>query len=118
MSKLIKSNPKLWEEVKKIADRIYKKPSAYKSGYIVRLYKEMGGDFLNKKPKKPTGIKRWFLEDWRNQRGETGYKFKSDIYRPTKIITEATPLTFKELGKEKIKKARRKKRMKGRVNKF
>ena len=117
MSKLIKTNPKLWEKAKKIADSIYEKPSAYKSGYIVKLYKEMGGDFLGKKePKK--GLSRWFAEDWKNQKGETGYKFKSDIYRPTKKITEATPLTFKELGKEKIKKARRKKAIKGRVNKF
>lgn len=32
-------NKKLYETVVQDADKIYKKPSAYKSGYIVREYK-------------------------------------------------------------------------------
>ena len=30
------NNKKLYEEVKMLADKIYKKSSAYKSGYIVK----------------------------------------------------------------------------------
>jgi hypothetical protein len=30
----------LYNKAKQIADETYKKPSAYKSGYIVKLYKE------------------------------------------------------------------------------
>jgi len=36
-------NPTLYEKVKFIADNLYDKPSAYKSGFIVKTYKELGG---------------------------------------------------------------------------
>ena len=67
---------------------------------------------------KKKGLARWFLEDWRNQRGEVGYKYKNDVYRPTRRITKKTPKTFKELSKKKIKKARTKKYRIGRVDRF
>ena len=35
----------LYEYVKLKADDIYKKPSAYKSGYIVKTYKALGGRY-------------------------------------------------------------------------
>ena len=38
------ANPKLYTEVKKYADTIYSKPSAYKSGFIVKTYKQNGGN--------------------------------------------------------------------------
>ena len=38
-------NRKLYEEVKAEADTIYKKPSAYKSGFIVKTYKQRGGKY-------------------------------------------------------------------------
>ena len=34
----------LYDKVKKMADEIYKKPSAYKAGKIVKKYKELGGE--------------------------------------------------------------------------
>lgn len=46
-----------------------------------------------------TGLTRWFQEEWRNQRGEIGYAFSNDVYRPTKIITKNTPITFREISK-------------------
>ena len=64
------------------------------------------------------GLKRWFDEKWTNQRGEIGYKYKSDIYWPTVKITNKTPKTFSELTKSELNKARRKKSIKGRVNRF
>ena len=51
-----------------------------------------------RKTKSGLSLKRWFKEDWKNQRGETGYKkgAKGDVYRPTKKVSSKTPATFKE----------------------
>ena len=35
----------LYDLVKQKADEVYKKPSAYKSGYIVKTYKQLGGRY-------------------------------------------------------------------------
>jgi hypothetical protein len=105
----------LYAIVKAYADKIYKKPSAYKSGFIVKTYKELGGRYKKSKKNKNEGLLRWFAEKWTNQRGEEGYKYKSDIYRPNIKISDETPKTFKELSDEKIKKARRDKLKKGRA---
>jgi len=115
----------LYDKVKK---EIYEQNpvhSAYRSGTIVKKYKEEFAKeyckeknlILEKNPTK-TGLKRWFNEDWRNQRGELGYKYKSDVYRPTKRITNKTPKTYKELSKKQINKARTQKYRNGKVDKF
>lgn len=117
MSKPIPINKKLWEKAKKESDMHYSKPSAYKSGYIVKYYKDHGGKFKGIKHNK-TGLSRWFLEEWTNQRGEIGYKKSTDLYRPSKRITSKTPKTWKELNKKQIKKAQHEKITKGRVKKF
>lgn len=92
---------KKWEKAKKMADAVYKVHSAYKSGWIVKKYKEFGGTFnTDMKPTKK-GLTRWFDEKWVNQRGEVGYRYKSDVYRPTKRITSKTPVTWKELSKKR-----------------
>ena len=51
-------NPELYEKAQKLADEIYKKPSAYKSGYIVKKYKELGGKYGD--DDEPKNLKRWF----------------------------------------------------------
>lgn len=96
------------------------KHSAYKSGLIVKQYKkafrEKHGDkkpYRGKKTQK--GLTRWFKEDWRNQRGEVGYKKKGDIYRPTKRITKDTPKTLSELKPSEIERAKKEKAAKGRA---
>ena len=73
--------------------------------------------YTGKKTKK-RGLKRWFKEKWVNQRGEIGYKYKSDIYRPSRRITKKTPTTHKELTGRQIKRARKEKYTKGRVKRF
>ena len=111
------ANPKLYQTVK---DEIYKQNpthSAYRSGLLVQEYKRRGGTYIGTKPK-TKGLSRWFKEEWRNQRGGVGYKRKGDIYRPTKRITEKTPATLQELTPGEIMKAIRKKKTKGRVEKF
>jgi hypothetical protein len=47
-------NQALYEKAKAIADQKYAKPSAYKSGFLVKLYKQMGGTYSGKKTKELT----------------------------------------------------------------
>ena len=111
------SDKKLYEKVKEEIYNKYPKHSAYRSGLLVKEYKSRGGKYIGKE-NDSTGLNRWFKEDWKNQRGETGYKYKSDVYRPSVKVNKETPTTFKELSKEEIDKARREKADKGRVSKF
>lgn len=111
----------------KVKARLYRKMpthSAYRSAILVKNYKlaylrkyKSDKAYVGTKPKK-TGLKRWLAEEWRNQRGEVGYKYKSDVYRPTKRITSKTPTTFSELTPARLKSARNKKRRIGRVKRF
>jgi hypothetical protein len=123
-------NVDLYNKAKAEADRVYSKPSAYKSGFIVKKYKELGGEFSGIKPKKTKSGKlkkdsadsvplaRWFAEDWQNQKRRPGYEKKGDVYRPTRKITSKTPATYEELTTGQIKKAMKKKKKRGRVDKF
>ena len=118
-------DPILYDTVKKEVYRKIKKHSAYRSGIIVQQYKKRFSEKYGPK-KKPysgkktqkKGLKRWFKEKWVNQRGEVGYRYKSDIYRPSIRITKKTPLTHNELTPQEIKRGRSEKYRKKRVNKF
>jgi len=85
----------LYNKVKKQSDTVYKKPSAYKSGYIVKTYKELGGTYSD--DGKPKNLKRWYSEDWISVGG------KYPTYRPTKRISKMTPLTVSEISKTNLK---------------
>ena len=65
-----------------------------------------------------SNLERWFAENWRNQRGEIGYKYKNDIYRPTIRINADTPKIYNELSKSQIERAKKEKAKKGRVYRF
>jgi len=115
---------KLYEKVAKQIKKKYPKHSAYRSGLLVKQYKE---EFEKKHGKKKQpysgkknkdGLTRWFKEEWRNQKGKVGYQKKGDVYRPTKKISKKTPATFKELSKKQIKNAMKEKKSKGRVSKY
>ena len=116
---------KLYNKTKRYIYKKYPKHSAYRSGLLVQEYKKRFSKkygkkrdpYIGKKTEKK-GLGRWFREKWVNQRGEVGYRYKSDVYRPSKRITKKTPKTYKELSKQQIKNARSKKYRKGRVNKF
>jgi hypothetical protein len=94
-------NKKLYESVKAEADRIYSKSSAYKSGWIVKTYKKLGGTY--KEDGKPQNLKRWFKDEkWININpllGKTGYP----VYRPTIRANKNTPLTVSEIDKKNLK---------------
>ena len=123
----MKNKPTDMKLYNKIKGSVYKKipkHSAYRSGIVVQKYKQSfkkkhgnKNPYTGKKTKK-RGLGRWFAEKWTNQRGKIGYKYKGDIYRPSKRITKKTPVTHSELSKKEIKRARRVKRTKGRVKKF
>jgi hypothetical protein len=113
----------LYDKIKKDISAKYKH-SAYRSGLIVKKYKNeymkkynRDDAYIGEKPKL-SSLQRWFLENWQNQRGETGYKYKNDVYRPTIRINKDTPTTFNELTKDQIIKAQKEKATKGRIKKF
>lgn len=117
-------DPELYDKIKKIIYKRYPKHSAYRSGHLVRTYKQKyaqkygnGSPYVGSKSRL-SGLSRWYREDWRNQRGEVGYKYKSDVYRPTRRITKKTPLTFSELNDSEISRARRIKSRSRRVDRF
>lgn len=124
-SRPIPRDIKLYNKTKKNIYKKYPKHSAYRSGILVKTYKEnftkkyglKKEPYIGKKPQKK-GLKRWFDEKWVNQRGTIGYKYKSDIYRPTYRITKKTPITHGELSNKQILRARRMKSRKGRINQF
>lgn len=114
----------LYNKIKKDVYKKIPKHSAYRSGIVVQKYKKsFSKKYGNKSPYKgkktrKKGISRWFDEKWVNQRGEIGYKNKSDIYRPSIRINKNTPTTHNELSKKQIKNARSEKYRKGRVKRF
>jgi len=87
----------LYKKAKEIADKTYDKPSAYKSGFIVKTYKDMGGTYKNTGERK--GLKEWFQSEWK----DIGNK-KYPVYRPTKRISKDTPLTPSEIDPANLKK--------------
>ena len=87
----------LYNLVKQKADDIYKKPSAYKSGFIVKTYTKMGGRYMNDNKQK--NLKRWFQEKWE----DVGHR-EYPVYRPTIRVNKNTPLTIHEIDKTNLKK--------------
>ena len=121
----IPADGRLYDAVKQ---RVYKeipKHSAYRSGLLVQEYKrafasrygEEKDPYIGVK-KKNTGLTRWFAEEWRNESGGVGYDSKNTLYRPTKRVSAATPKTWSEIPKSRVKSARKEKKSTGRVAKF
>jgi hypothetical protein len=106
----IVNDKNLYEKVKKMADEIYKKSSAYKSGYIVKKYKELGGIYID--DKEPKALKRWFDERWKDI-GNKDYP----VFRPTIRVNKETPLTVSEIDKKQLQKQiKLKQKIKGEKN--
>ena len=88
---------RLYDRIKSEADQVFSKPSAYKSGWIVKHYKDAGGRY--KDDHKPRNLKRWFEEKW----GDIGDK-DYPVYRPHVRINKHTPLTVNEIDPVQAKK--------------
>jgi len=96
-------NKELYLEVKRYADMIYEKPSAYKSGFIVKTYKQRGGKYKGDGSKP---LARWFKEEWK----DIGNK-EYPVYRPTKRISKKTPLLPSEIDPVNLRKQIKKKQI-------
>jgi len=122
-------NPKLYEKAKKEADKVYSRHSAYKSMFISKKYKELGGKYKTTK-KKSGSTDNWTKEEWiqvipyltKGEKIVCGLDNKKNkVCRPLKRINSNTPITIDELLKlhkkqDLIKLANRKlKDMDGRI---
>jgi hypothetical protein len=88
------TDKKLYDLVKIEISKKYKKNSAYRSGAIIKKYKELGGTF--KEDNKPKKLKQWFKEDWKDVNPLKTFS-SYPVYRPTKRINKSTPLTINEI---------------------
>ena len=109
------TNKKLYENVNAEIYKQHPKHSAYGSGLLVQEYKRQGGTYKGKE-KQNEGLNRWGKEQWRNQKGTTGYKYKSDVYRPTIKVSKDTPATYDELTKNRLIKLVSKKQKRDELN--
>lgn len=97
-------NMKLYNKAKSRIYSKYKKHSAYRSGAVIKLYKKLGGTFVNDGKEKT--LKRWFKEKWKDVNpNKTANSYP--VYRPTKRINSRTPLTLREIDKKDLRKKSR-----------
>lgn len=125
-------NKSLYLKAKSIANDKYKRNGLFKSAFIVKTYKELGGKYRGEKTNTNEGIQRWLKgEAWIEVEPylKSGKKVKcgsSDkkgkACRPSKRVNDKTPMTIDELierhGKAKLLKLvdKKKKNMDLRIN--
>jgi hypothetical protein len=100
-------NPSLYRQAKKDADEKFKRPtSAYKSMYISKRYKELGGKYSGQKKSLTS---RWLKEEWVQviPYVRDGKKIscgsdnrKNKVCRPLLRVDKQTPITIAELRKK------------------
>ena len=100
------------------------KHSAYKSGLVVKYYKQLyaqkykSTEAYSGDRNKNIGLSRWFAESWTTQDGKKTYSKKGDVFRPTVKVNKNTPNTYKELTKKQVQNAIIEKKNTGRVKKY
>jgi len=94
---------KLYKQAMAIVYSQYKKPSAYRSGALVKkyklLYKEKYGNddaYEGSEAKKKRPLARWYMEGWQSVGGDY------PTYRPTIRVTAETPKTISEIPPERL----------------
>jgi hypothetical protein len=108
------SNPALYARVKRLVNKSYKKPSAYRSMAYMKEYKRRGGLFLEDGT--PRNLTRWMKEKWRDVNPKRT-KHSYPVFRPTKRISRKTPLTLHEIPRRVLlKQSRKKQRIQGKHN--
>ena len=108
----------VYKKAKSMADEKYGSgTSAYKSGYIVTMYKSMGGKFKGSKPTVRSGLRRWYKgEKWIQVLPylQSGKIIECGAYsttktgkacRPLKRQNASSPITIEELLKIHSKKS-------------
>src|SRR5210317_2158784 len=108
-------NSTAYKKAKREADQKYEKHSAYKSMYISKRYKELGGTYKDN-TKKDTKLSTWRKERWvvvepylkEGKKIACGSEKAPNIHscRPSKRINKDTPTTIDSLielhGKKKL----------------
>ena len=128
----VPKDKKLYAKVKRLANNKFDSPSSvYRSSWIVRKYKSLGGLYAVAKPTN-TGLARWFKEKWVDlKRPVAGASRKSympcgrpsakktklayPLCRPSVRVTKKTPRTYKEISKKSLAKAKKQKKGKARI---
>jgi hypothetical protein len=114
--KAIILDPEIYEVAKNIVYEQYKKPSAFRSGALVKKYKELGGRYSDDIKKNKTSLNRWFNEKWEDvnpNKNNSSYP----VYRPTIKINKNTPLVVDEIDKKNlISQSKLKQKIKGDKN--
>ena len=121
-------HPELYAKAKKKADQVHARHSAYKSMYIQKVYKDLGGKYATSK--KGKNLNQWNKEQWiqvipflnDNKKLKCGSSNKvHKVCRPLVRVNSSTPITLPELmemhPKSKLLRIARKKNkdMDGRV---
>ena len=109
-------NKALYEKAKRMASEKFTSPTgAYRSMWIVRKYKELGGTYSGKKSS--SKLERWRREGWvdlnQPKKGggyeRCGHKnTQNDKYplcRPSKTISQDTPRKYQDISDDRIRKA-------------
>lgn len=119
-------HPNLYKKAKIIADKTYKRHSAYKSMFIQKLYKSYGGEYS--KSKKTKKVMDWKNEKWiqiepyilYNKEIACGNLNKTKACRPLKKIQASISMQdiLREFDKTKVLSLIKKKQkdMNGRLN--
>lgn len=103
-------NPKLYQQAKSTATAKFgEKSSIYRSMYMVKEYKRLGGKYSgSKKEAEKGGVRKWLDEEWiqvipyvqNNKKVVCGSKSEAKKgCRPLKRVDKTTPITIKELLK-------------------
>jgi hypothetical protein len=101
----------LYDEAKNFIYSKYKKNSAFRSGAVVKEYKQQFAEKYGKdtppysNDNKPKKLKRWFEEKWIDVNPLLNFK-NADAYplfRPTNYVNKDTPTLFQEIPKERLK---------------
>lgn len=95
---------KLYKQAMAIVYSQYKKPSAYRSGALVKKYKllykeKYGNDDAYEEDgtaKKNRPLARWYMERWQSVGGDY------PTYRPAVRVTKETPKTIGEIPPERL----------------
>lgn len=101
----------LYEETKDFIFSKYLKNSAYRSGALVKEYKQRFAKKYGEETspyqddKEPKKLKRWFDEKWINVNPLLNFKDADayPLFRPTKYVNEDTPTLFQEIPKSRLK---------------
>ena len=126
--KPVPKQPKLYQQVLNEAKEKFKVwPSAYASGWVVRTYKNRGGEYKDNSSKtskninlsQQGGINRWFREKWIDvcvylkegkkvpcgrEEGSSAKipNYKYPYCRPSKRISKETPATLNEVSRNEL----------------